>query len=168
MLILHEMGVWHEQFKLRKASEDDVEELKILFQETVLTVNSRDYSLSEVEDWASCGNNLLKWKDAINTHYFILAVNQQLRIVGFSSITTQGYLHFLFVHKDYQNKGIATVLLDEMERCARTSGMRRVTSEVSLTARSFFEKRGYIAVQKQCRKANLLYLTNFLMVKELK
>ena len=38
----------------------------------------------------------------------------------------------------------------------------RIMSEVSLTARPFFEKRGYIVEKEQKRKANLLSLTNFL------
>lgn len=40
-------------------------------------------------------------------------------------------------------------------------GIMRITSEVSLTARPFFEKRGYIVEVEQKRKANQLYLTNF-------
>ena len=51
----------------------------------------------------------------IKTHYFIVATNQQSQIVGFSSITHQGYLHSMFVHKDFQGKGIATILLNEIE-----------------------------------------------------
>ena len=47
----------------------------------------------------------------------------------------------MFVHKDFQGKGIATMLLEEIERYAITAGIMRITSEVSLTARPFFEKK---------------------------
>ena len=103
----------------------------------------------------------------IKTHYFIVAVNQQSEIVGFSSITPQGYLHSMFVHKDFQGMGIATILLKEIEQHAITTGVMRITSEVSLTARPFFEKRGYIVEEEQKRKANQLSLTNFWMAKGL-
>lgn len=73
----------------------------------------------------------------------------------------------MFVHKDFQGKGIATILLNEIERYATTRGIMRITSEVSLTARPFFEKRGYIVEVEQKRKANQLYLTNFWMEKKL-
>lgn len=73
----------------------------------------------------------------------------------------------MFVHKDFQRKGIATMLLSEIERHAATMGIIRITSEVSLTARPFFEKRGYIVEAEQKRKANQLFLTNFRMVKKL-
>ena len=154
-------------FTIREAQQPDAAELKELFQHTVLVINRQDYSQSEVEDWASCGDNLSEIENMIRTHYFIVAVSRQSEIVGFSSITTQGYLHAMFVHKDFQGKGIATILLKEIERYAITTGIRRIISEVSLTARPFFEKRGYIVEKEQKRKANQLSLTNFWMAKVL-
>lgn len=153
---------------IRTAQLSDAVELKDLYQNTVLIVNRRDYSQAEVEDWASCGDDLSKIADMIKTHYFIVAVNQQSQIVGFSSITPQGYLHSMFVHKDFQGKGVATILLKEIERYAIAAGIVRITSEVSLTARPFFEKKGYIVEVEQKRKANQLSLTNFWMSKDLR
>lgn len=153
-------------FIIRAALRSDAVELKNLFQNTVLAINRRDYSQAEVEDWASCGDNLSNIEDMIKAHYFIVAVNQQSEIVGFSSITSQGYLHSMFVHKDFQGEGIATMLLNEIEQYAITNGIIRITSEVSLTARPFFEKRGYIVEEEQKRKANKLSLTNFWMAKQ--
>ena len=128
-------------FIIRAALRSDAVELKNLFQNTVLAINRRDYSQAEVEDWASCGDD-------------------------FSSITPQGYLHSMFVHKNFQGEGIATMLLNEIEQYAITNGIIRITSEVSLTARPFFEKRGYIVEEEQKRKANQLSLTNFWMAKQ--
>ncbi|WP_455672402.1 GNAT family N-acetyltransferase [Phocaeicola sp.] len=154
-------------FTIREAQQSDAIELKELFQNTVLVINRHDYSQAEVEDWASCGGNLSAIEDRIKTHYFIVAVNQQSQIVGFSSITPQGYLHSMFVHKDFQSKGIATMLLEEIERYAIAAGIIRITSEVSLTARPFFEKKGYVVEEEQKRKANQLSLTNFRMARDL-
>lgn len=153
-------------FIIRAALQSDAVELKKLFQNTVLAINRRDYSQAEVEDWASCGDDLSNIEDMIKTHYFIVAINQQSEIVGFSSITPQGYLHSMFVHKDFQGEGIATILLNEIEQYAITNGIIRITSEVSLTARPFFEKKGYIVEEEQKRKANQLSLTNFWMAKQ--
>lgn len=154
-------------FTIREAQQSDAVELQELYQSTVLTINRRNYSQAEVEDWASCGDDLSKIEGMIETHYFIVAVNQQLKIVGFSSITPQGYLHSMFVHKDFQGEGIATILLNEIERYAIAAGIMRITSEVSLTARPFFEKKGYVVEEEQKRKANRLSLTNFRMAKGL-
>lgn len=151
----------------RIALDTDKIELRSLYRNTVLTINRRDYSQEEVEDWASCGDDLSKIGEMIKTHYFIVAVDQLSQIVGFSSITPQGYLHSMFVHKDFQGKGVATILLKEIERYAVSVGITRITSEVSITARPFFEKRGYMVEVEQKRRANQLCLTNYWMAKEL-
>lgn len=156
-----------ESLTVEVAQISDIAALSDLFQNTVLTINRGDYSQAEVEDWASCGNNPTKWEEMIKTFYFIVAKNRQSQIVGFSSITSLGYLHSMFVHEHFQQRGIASMLLKEIERYAGENGIVKVTSEVSLTARSFFEKKGYTVEEEQKRKANQLYLTNFRMAKEL-
>lgn len=155
-----------EEFIIRTAQNADAIELQELYRNTVLEVNKRDYSQAEVEDWASCGDDLSKIENMIQTHYFIVAVNPQSQIVGFSSITPQGYLHSMFVHKDFQGVSIATQLLEEIERYAADNQISRITSEVSLTARPFFERKGYVVEVEQKRKANKLALTNFWMAKD--
>ena len=44
-------------------------------------------------------------------------------------------------------------------------GAEKITSEVSITARPFFERHGYRTVKEQKAKANRMYLTNFVMEK---
>ena len=77
------------------------------------------------------------------------------------------YLYSMFIHADFQGKGIATMLLEEIERYAITKGIIQITSEVSLTARPFFEKQKYVVKKEQKRQANKLNLTNFLDGKNL-
>ena len=67
-------------FRIRIAKLSDTSELKDLFQNTVLNVNKRDYSLAEVEDWASCGNDLSHIEEMIKTHYFIVAIKRDRAI----------------------------------------------------------------------------------------
>ena len=61
-------------FTIRQAQQSDAVALKELFQNTVLVINRRDYSQAEVEDWASCGNNLSNIKERIETHCFVVTV----------------------------------------------------------------------------------------------
>ena len=86
-------------------------------------------------------------------------------MVGFSSMNEEGYLHSMFVHKDWQGKGVATRLLSEVERVAGQYGVAEITSEVSLTARTFFERKGYVVMRVQKHRASRLELTNFVMRK---
>ena len=153
-------------YTFRTATVNDIPEIDRLFRETVLAVNRRDYTQEEVEDWASC-STAEHLEELISNLYFIVALDADKRIVGIASLRNDGYLHSMFVHKDFQRRNIATLLLNEIERYARMHGIYSLTSEVSLTARPFFERKGYQVKSAQQRKANKLYMSNFLMEKHL-
>ena len=74
----------------------------------------------------------------------------------------------MFIHKDYQRQGIASALLQRIEAYAAEHGISEVTSEVSITARPFFEKQGYIVELEQRAQANRLQLINYKMRKQMK
>lgn len=72
-----------------------------------------------------------------------------------------GYLDRLYVHKDFQRKGIATALCEELERAVSC----KITTHASITAKPFFENRGYkVITEQQVNRQNVL-LTNFIMEK---
>lgn len=154
-------------YKIRKAIPSDIHVLKELFQTTILTINRKDYSLDETKDWASCGDNTEKWIELLTEQYCIVMENENNTIVGFASINTLGYIHMLFVHKDFQNRGIATSLYQYLENYIRMKGVERITSEVSITAKPFFEKQGFRIDKAQKRQANRLLLRNYKMSKKL-
>jgi len=147
---------------IRAASVTDIKELNELYQSTILNVNSRDYSQEEVEDWASCGNDIKKWEEQLaGDFYFVVAENEEKRIVGFASIRNDGYLHLLFVHKNFQSQGVASLLYKNAEEYAAENKITKIFSEVSITARGFFEKQGFMVDEEQRRTANKLSLKNF-------
>jgi putative acetyltransferase len=152
---------------IRQASRSDIPVLKELYQNTVLTVNRKDYTAEEVEDWASCGDDAAHWVELFEEQHCVVAENEKGVIVGFSSVNDAGYIHMLFVHKDFQHQGIATSLYKYIEVCAKGEGAKKITSEVSITAKAFFEKQGFQVDEEQKRKANQLCLTNYKMSKQL-
>ena len=151
----------------RPATVTDIPELKELFCNTVLTVNARDYTAEEVADWASCGDLPSHWEELFAALHFIAACDAEDRIVGFTSIRNDGYLHSMFVHKDHQGEGIATALLQQIEAYATEHGIREITSEVSITARPFFERKGYKVICEQKPLCNRLYIKNYWMKKRI-
>lgn len=157
------------EFNIRIATTKDIPTLNQLYQETVLHINRKDYSLEEVEDWASCADNMGQehWDELFDEHYLIVAENNNHQIIGFASINDIGYLHVLFIHKDYQRKGIASILYDRIEKYALAKNIAIINSEVSTTAKGFFEKKGFKVNEEQMRKANKLYLKNYKMSKDL-
>lgn len=164
-IMTKELSQLNPQYKLLPLEDKDIPEMQELFRSTVLNVNIRHYTKEEVEDWASCGDSVEHLKELLSHNHFIGAFDEASRMVGFSSMNKDGYLHSMFVHKDWQGKGVATQLLSEVEHIARQLGVAEITSEVSLTARPFFEKKGYEIVKMQKHRANKLELTNFIMRK---
>ncbi len=154
-------------FSIRPVIISDIPELTELYKNTVLSVNRKDYSVEEVEDWASCGDDTEHLHESFSEQHYIVAENNKGLIVGFASINDTGYMHTLFVHKDFQHQGIATLLYQTLEKYAKEKGAERITSEISITARQFFEKQGFVVDKEQKRKANKLHLTNYKMSKKL-
>lgn len=153
---------------IRRAIISDLSELKELYQDTVLTVNREDYTKEEVKDWASCGNDIEHWSELLKEHHYIVAENENGMIVGFASVNDYGYMNALFVHKNFLRNGIATSLYKYVEMYAKEIGVKALTSEVSITAKPFFEKQGFQVDAQRERQANRLKLTNYKMSKRLK
>lgn len=76
-----------------------------------------------------------------------------------------GYLDKLYVHKDFQRRGIATALVKELERCARKVGLFNFKTHASITAKPFFEKQGYTVEAENKVIRNGIALVNYKMVK---
>ena len=63
---------------------------------------------------------------------------------------------------DFQNRGIATAICDELESHSEGNIIR---VHASVTAKPFFEKRNYIVIKEQFVKRNEILLKNFIMIK---
>lgn len=155
-------------YDMRPLTDQDILKVQELFRSTVLTVNSKDYTKEEVEDWASCGDSIEHWKELLAKNDYIGALDGQGNIIGFFSMDSDGHLHSMFVHENWQGCGVATRLLSEVEKMAQKYGVGKIHTEVSITARSFFEEHGYRTMKEQKQKANQLFLTNYKMEKVLK
>ena len=82
------------------------------------------------------------------------------QIVGFADMDSAGYLDRLYVHKDFQRHGIASELCDRLEQAVDAE---TITTHASITARPFFEKRGYKVVREQQVERKGVLLTNYVM-----
>ena len=145
---------------LRRYRQEDGILLAKLFYETVHSINIRDYTEEQVSAWATGKIDLEKWDHSFQEHYSIVAVDNDV-IAGFGDIDQSGYLDRLFVHKDYQGRGIATAICDNLEQDVQGE----IVVHASITARPFFEKRGYKVMKKQQVIRQGIFLTNYVMKK---
>lgn len=146
---------------IRQYQSSDCKELTELFYHTVHTVNAKDYTKEQLDVWATGQVDLKKWNRSLQEHFSMVAVEGGV-IAGFGDIDATGYLDRLYVHKDYQRKGIATALCDALEKTVQN----KIITHASITARPFFENRGYrVITEQQVVRQNIL-LTNFIMEKD--
>lgn len=146
---------------LRAYQQSDCESLAELFYHTVHIINAKDYTKEQLDVWAARQVDLEKWNQSLQEHYSIVAVENGV-IAGFGDIDKTGYLDRLFVHADNQGKGIATAICEQLEQVVKGN----ITTHASITAKPFFEKRGYKVVEEQQAERQGIYLTSFVMIKE--
>ncbi|ACD22692.1 GNAT family N-acetyltransferase [Clostridium botulinum] len=146
---------------IREYQPSDCKEVAELFYNTVHTVNARDYTKEQLDVWATGRVDLENWNQSFEEHYSIVVLDDKL-IIGFGDIDKTGYLDKLFVHKDYQGKGVATAICDRLEEAVQ----KKVITHASITARPFFEKRGYKVIKEQQVERQGIVLANFVMEKK--
>ena len=146
---------------LRVYKPADCKALTELFYETVHSVNTKDYTKEQVDAWADGNVDLEKWNQSLQEHYSIVAIDNKI-IVGFGDIDKDGYLDRLFVHSNYQGKGVATAICNQLEQAVDG----KITTYASITAKPFFEKRGYKVVKERQVERQGIFLTNYVMIKE--
>lgn len=146
---------------IRPYQPEDCKELARLFFNTVHTVNAKDYTKQQLNAWATGTVDLEAWNHSLTEHFTLVAMENGI-ITGFGDMDATGYLDRLYVHRDFQGRGIASTLCDRLE--ASVSGS--VTTHASITARPFFEKRGYRVIKEQQVERRGVLLTNFVMEKQ--
>lgn len=153
-------------FILRKGQPQELAAIQQLFLDTVTMICSNDYNQEQIEAWVSTVEDHIRWLDVVKKQY-LLVVEQNEKIVGFGSLKKGSHIDLIYVHKDFQGQGIAKMLFSGLEQEAKRKGQTNITSDVSISARPFFEKIGFIVIKKQTVFRNDVKFKNYKMEKKL-
>ncbi len=146
---------------LRPYRSSDLREIAELFYTTVHTVNAGDYAPEQLDAWADGSPDLAEWDRTLSEHTALVAAEDG-KILGFGDISRTGYLDRLYVHRDFQRRGIASALCAALEEAVEAE---RIVTHASITARPFFEGRGYRTVRERRVVRHGVAMTNFRMEK---
>ena len=149
---------------IREYKPTDCEDLVKLFYHTVHTINAKDYSQEQLKVWATDKIDLEVWNKSLSEHFTVVAVENNI-IVGFGDIDNSGYLDRLYVHKDYQRRGVATIICDKLEQAVKVN---KIITHASITAKPFVEQRGFKVVKEHQVVRNRIALTNYVMEKQVR
>lgn len=154
------------QVTVRRATIEDLDQIRFLFRDTIIFVNAADYQPEEITVWSDCYQNTNSWMQNILSQYFLVAIINN-KVLGFSSIDDAGYLDFMYIHRDFQRQGIANLLLTEIEQYATQLGLKEIFSHVSKTAQPFFLKSGYLKTGVQINRLKEIEFVNAVMTKKI-
>lgn len=145
---------------IRKYIPSDITQVMRIFHETIHEVNKKDYTKDQLDAWADGSYDTDKWNDRL-LKSFAVVVQENDELLGFGS-TADGEIDLLYVHKDFQSVGIGGKICDVLEKYIDENV---ITVWASITAKPFFERRGYAVVKENNAVRNGVELKNYKMQK---
>jgi putative acetyltransferase len=151
--------------KVREYQKTDAAELATIYFNTIHIINIHDYSEAQVNVWAPEKARdpqgwMLKWE---KIPPLVAVINDQP--VGFAEFESSGHIDCFYVHHEYQGQGIGSLLIQSIFNEAQKQNINRIFAEVSITARPFFESKGFKVLKQQTIILQGVKLSNFVMEK---
>ncbi|AMR03863.1 MULTISPECIES: GNAT family N-acetyltransferase [Bacillus] len=149
---------------IRTFQKEDLDQVLQMFYETVHTVNAKDYNDLQLQVWAPDQLDRESWLKSLEKNISYVADHNGV-ILGFGDYNDEHYVDRLFTHKDHQGKRVASYILQKLEKEAVKLGHREIYTEASITAKPFFESKGFICIKEQKKQHNGQIFINYVMKK---
>jgi len=151
-------------WRIRAYAAVDLDRLIELFRDSVRLGARRNYTPEQLVAWAPDEIDRESWNLRLAASSAWIAARGE-RVAGFITLEPEGHIDLLYVAPEVQGEGIASALLQHLEGAARSRGLARLSTDASMTARPFFERRGFhvIAAQTVARRGQ--ELRNFRMTR---
>ncbi|MDF0517665.1 GNAT family N-acetyltransferase [Bradyrhizobium yuanmingense] len=150
---------------LRPFLPADVPILAAIFAASIEELTGDDYSEAQQEAWMAAAEDEEFGKRLASDLTLIATLEGSP--VGFASLRGNDHIRMLYVHPAVAGQGIATMLVDALEKLAGGRGANSLSVDASDTAEGFFAKRGYTAQQRNSVTVNDEWLANTTMKKTL-
>jgi len=152
------------KFALRPFLPADVAVLAEIFRDSIFELTSDDYSEAQQEAWTASAGDQAAFAARLGKQLTLVATMQGSP-VGFASLAGTDKLDMLYVHPGVAGHGVAAMLADALEKLAAARGAQKLSVDASDTARGFFEKRGYVAQQRNSISVGGEWLANTTLTK---
>jgi putative acetyltransferase len=149
---------------LRPFLPADTPVLAAIFAAAVQELTGDDYDETQQEAWASVADDEAEFGKKLAGELTLIATLKNAP-VGFASLKGKDHIDMLYVHPAAAGQGVASALLDALEKLAGARGAKSLTVDASDNAQEFFKKRGYVAQQRNSVTINGEWLANTTMQK---
>lgn len=153
--------------EIRLFKSTDTTGLIELFRDTVHTVCRRDYSTEQLNTWAPKDIDAGKWTTRFINSYTVVAEHEG-QLVGFANLETDGCIDMFYVGASHQGQGVGSLLFQALESEAKIRGLKRLYSDVSITARQFFFSKGFTVEREYSKNVGTVTFPNTMMAKQLR
>jgi putative acetyltransferase len=151
---------------LRPCLPADTEILAAIFVASVQELTGDDYGEAQQEAWAAAVDDEEAFGERLASQLTLVATLQSAP-VGFASLKGTDVIDLLYVHPSAVGQGVATTLIDALEKLAGARGAKALSVDASDNAQPFFAKRGYVPTQRNTVSLNGEWLANTTMQKTL-
>ncbi|MFA5958236.1 GNAT family N-acetyltransferase [Hyphomicrobium sp.] len=158
--------MFEEDYPLRPFLPADAMALRDLFAQSIDELTVDDYDEDQRIAWASSAEDADEFRARLAAA-LTLVVQLEGEYLGFGSLKDNKTIDMLYVHPDYAGEGVGTALADALEKIAGARGAEALTVDASDTAVPFFERRGYVAAQRNSVPRDDQWLSNTTMIKRL-
>jgi len=156
----------HPTVAMRPMLPADVPLLAEIFRDSIEELAADDYSESQREAWAATADDEAAFGKRLAAQLTLVGTLEGSP-VGFASLKAPDILDMLYVHPAAGRNGVATMLVNALEKLAAARGAAKLTADVSDAAVDFFAKRGFEAQTRNTRKLGEEWLANTTMEKKL-
>src|SRR5258707_12624075 len=151
---------------LRPFLTEDTPVLAAIFAASIEELTGDDYSEAQQQAWASVAEDEEQFGKRLASELTLIATLQNSP-VGFAALKGADHIDMLYVHPGAVGQGVATLLVEALEKLAGGRGAKSLTVDASDNAQEFFEKRGYVGKQRNTVTVNGEWLANTTMQKAL-
>jgi len=151
---------------LRPFLPADTPVLAAIFTAAIEELTGDDYSSDQQEAWAAAADDEEAFGKKLAGELTLIATLGNAP-VGFASLKGKDHIEMLYVHPGAAGQGVASALLDALEKLAGGRGAKNLTVDASDNAQDFFRKRGYVAKRRNSVTINGEWLANTTMQKVL-
>jgi len=160
------MAVAHPKLALRPFLPADAPLLREIFRDSIEELTSDDYTEAQQEVWASVADSVADFGKKLSARLTLVATMEGSP-VGFASLEGKDKIDMLYVHPAATGQGVGAMLVDALEKLASSRGEVKIVVDASDSARGFFEKRGYVAQQRNTVLVGDEWLANTTLHKQL-
>jgi putative acetyltransferase len=156
----------HPKMALRPLLPEDISLLGEIFRDSIAELTGDDYTATQQEAWASAADNEAEFGKKL-AEQLTLVATMEGSPVGFAALAGKDRVDMLYVHPAVAGQGVGAMLIDALEKLAGSRGSEKLTVEASDTARGLFEKRCYVARQRNSISMGGEWLANTTLQKPL-